>query len=153
MEIRYRDIFFLLIRDSTYFRKAFREKKRDAYIHTRLGIYDNQYSFLNIANNNTWIFLIAFIWRYITENFSCMCMWRKESFRAHAQTWYSILRPFLSPRVLLHRLVSASRVPSRFRYDCRRARVCVCAADAYICIYAHTIPRAVGGMQISQRET
>ncbi|KYM82244.1 hypothetical protein ALC53_07244 [Atta colombica] len=50
-----------------------------------------------------------------------------------------IPRSLLSPRVLLHRLVSASRVPSRFRYN-RRRRAYVC--DIYTCIDS-TITRTV----------
>lgn len=57
--------------------------------------------------------------------------------------------PLLSPRVLLHRLVSASWVPSRFRYN-RRRYVYMC--NGHI-VYVHSmIARTVGGIQISHKE-
>lgn len=65
-----------------------------------------------------------------------------------------IPRPLLSPRVLLHRLVSASRVPSRFRYSrSRRAYVCSRPADgrAHICTDS-ALARAVGGTRTSHKE-
>lgn len=62
-------------------------------------------------------------------------------FRAHAQTCCDVLnisRPFLSPRVLLHRLVSASRVPSRFRYGGRRCTY-VCSGCIHMYIFAYDL--------------
>lgn len=159
MEIRYRDIFFLIdsLLDIYFHSKAFRKKQTHTYIHTRFGIHDNRYDIFSstLLIIMTQHFLTAFMWRLYNRKRLLLALYEGEKvfeYKRKLGTVSCISRPLLSPRVLLHRLVSASRVPSRFRYNCRRCAY-VCAADAYICIYAHTIPRTVGGMQISQRET
>lgn len=144
-EIRYRGIFFSLIRDSTYFLSAkLSEKKKERHIHTR-------YSFLNIANNN-WIFFDRVYVAFISSKTSLACVCEgKKVFEHTRKLGTESCGCFF--RHVYFCIDWCQQV--EFPADSVMAvdGACVCATDAYICIYAHTIPRAVGGMQISQRET
>jgi len=112
------------------------------------SILEYCYSYTLNKYSYNWIIIDIFFW---IDNRKCFflrtLMPSKTSlaaeFQAHAKLGSNavscIPRSLLSPRVLLHRLVSASRVPSRFRYN-RRRRAYVC--DIYTCIDS-TITRTV----------